>query len=368
MNPADLRADVTLGDTVYLNTGASGPSPERVLRAAREAQARHEREWTVDPGPYQSAWDAYDVTRERLAAYMGVSADEVALCGSTADGISRVANALDWSEGDVVVRTELEHPAGVLPWARLRERGVEVREVPAPGGRLDFEALHEALDGADLLCLNSISWIHGTELDVTRACAAAGEHGALALVDAVQSPGQAALDPKGWGADFVVAAGHKWLLGVWGAGFVFVDESVVDRLRPRHVGYRSVDDSEAVPLDFHDGARRLEVGTASVAPYAALREGIDIHEEMGLPTVRDHIEGLTERLKDGIPEGDLVSPREFESGLVAFEVAGAEATVERLAEDGIVIRTLPRADTVRASLHAFNGAADVDALLEAIGF
>jgi selenocysteine lyase/cysteine desulfurase len=363
MDIADLRADVTLGDTVYLNTGASGPSPERVLRAAREEQARHEREWTVDPGPYASAWEAYDRTRERLAAYMGVGEHEVALCGSTGDGISRIANALDWNEGSVVVRTDLEHPAGILPWARLAERGVEVREVPAPGGHLDYDALGEALDGADLFCFNSISWIHGTELDVRRATEAAHDAGALVLVDAVQSPGQARVDPKAWGADFVVAAGHKWLLGVWGAGFCFVDESVLDRVRPRHVGYRSVEDKQAVPLDFHEGAKRLEVGTQSLAPYAALREALDVHDELGLDAVREHVRGLTERLKDGLPADRLVSPREFESGLVAFEVADAETTVERLAERGVVVRALPRPDTVRASLHVFNTEDDVDALL-----
>lgn len=368
MDPADLRADVTLGDTVYLNTGASGPSPERVLRAAREEQARHEREWTVEPGPYMSAWDVYDRTRDRLAEFADCSADEVALCGSTADGISRIANALDWSEGDVVVRTDLEHPAGILPWARLAERGVQVREVPAPGGRLDYEALHEALDGADLLCFNSISWIHGTQLDVRRACDAAHEHGALALVDAVQTPGQAVFDPEGWDADFVVAASHKWLLGVWGAGFVYVDNSVLDRVRPRHVGYRSVDDKDAVPLDFQDGARRLEVGTQSLAPYAGLREALDVHDELGLGTVREHVRGLFERLVDRVPEGNLVSPRELESGLVAFEVEDAEGTVERLQEEGIVIRTLPRENTVRASLHVFNTAEDVDVLADSVEF
>ena len=368
MDIADLRADVTLGDTVYLNTGASGPAPVRVLRAAREEQARHEREWTVDPGPYKSAWDAYDHTRERLAEYMDVAEREVALCGSTADGISRIANALDWSHGDVVVRTDLEHPAGVLPWARLEERGVEVREVPAPGGYLDYDALGEALEGADLLCLNSISWIHGTELDVRRAAEAAHDAGALVLVDAVQSPGQATVDPKGWGADFVTAAGHKWLLGVWGAGFLFVDESVIDRVQPRHVGYRSVEDKQAVPLDFHDGAKRLEVGTQSLAPYAALREALDVYDELGLGTIRDHVEGLTERLKDGLPAERLVSPREFESGLVAFEVEDSEGTVERLAQQGVVVRGLPRPDTVRASLHVFNTEADVDALLDGLEF
>jgi selenocysteine lyase/cysteine desulfurase len=366
MHPGDLRADITLGDTVYLNTGASGPAPERVLRAAREAQARHEREWTVDPGPYKSAWDSYAKTRDRLAAFMNVSPDEVALCGSTADGISRLANALEWGEGDVVVRTDLEHPAGILPWARLRERGIEVREVPAPGGRLDFDALLDALENADLLCLNSLSWIHGTQLDVQKAVDAAHDAGALVLVDAVQTPGQATFNPKQWGADFVVAAGHKWLLGVWGAGFLYVDEDVLDRLRPTHVGYRSVEDKSAVPLDFHRGARRLEVGTQSLAPYAALREALDIHDELGLANIKDHIATLTDRLKNRLPADDLISPREFESGLVAFEIRDAEATVDRLREAGIIIRTLPRPNTVRASLHIFNTTSDVDTLLDAL--
>jgi selenocysteine lyase/cysteine desulfurase len=366
VNPTDVRADIPLlEETVYLNTGASGPAPDRVLEAAHEAQVRHERESTADPGPYRSAWDAYDATRERLARYMDVSADEVALTSSTADAISRVANALEWEPGDVVVRTDLEHPAGILPWARLREEGVEVREVPCPDGRMDVEALKEAVEGAKLVCFNSLSWIHGTRLAVEEVVEVAHDAGALALVDAVQTPGQAALDPKAWGADLVAAAGHKWLLGVWGAGFLFVDGSVRERFRPRHVGYRSVDDPGAVPLDYHDAARRFEVGTTSLAPYAALREALDLHEELGLEETRAHIRGLTERLKDGL-DGGLVSPREFESGLVAFEVEDGEATVERLKRAGVVVRTLPRPNTVRASLHVFNTETDVDALLDGL--
>jgi selenocysteine lyase/cysteine desulfurase len=367
MNPTDLRADIPLLEgTVYLNTGASGPAPDRVLEAAREAQVTHERESTADPGPYKAAWEAYDRTRERLAAFMNVSVDEVALTGSTSDGISRVANALDWNEGDAVVRTDLEHPAGILPWARLREEGVEVREIPCPAGRLDREAFKTAVEGARLVCLNSLSWIHGTRLPVSEVVDIAHDAGALVLVDAVQSPGQEALDPKSWGADVVVAAGHKWLLGVWGAGFLFVDESVRERFRPRHVGYRSVADKDAVPLDYHDAARRFEVGTTSLAPYAALREALDVHDELGLNRVREHIRGLTERLKDGIDDERLVSPQAFESGLVAFEVDDAEATVERLDSEGVVVRTLPRPDTVRASLHVFNTDSDVDTLLDGL--
>ena len=71
-------------------------------------------------------------------------------------------------------------------------------------------------------------------------------------------------------------------------------------------------------------------------------------------------------MKNRLPADDLISPREFESGLVAFEIRDAEATVDRLREAGIIIRTLPRPNTVRASLHIFNTTSDVDTLLDAL--
>ncbi|WP_255198184.1 aminotransferase class V-fold PLP-dependent enzyme [Halorarius litoreus] len=364
MNTATLRTDIpALERATYLNTGASGPAPQRVLDAAAAAQRRHE----VDAhrgNPYPHAWDAYDATREPVARLLGASPEEIALTGSTGDGISRVVNAIDWNEGDVVVRTDLEHPAGILPFERLREEGVEVREVPAPDGHLDVEAYQDAVADARFVCLSSLSWLHGTRLDVERAVDVAHDAGAFVLVDAVQSVGHHPVDVKQWGADAVAAAGHKWLLGVWGAGFLYVDEAVVDDLRPRHLGYRSVPKGSE-GLEYKPGAARFEVGTQSLAPYAALREAIAIHEELGADTVTAHIDGLARRLGDAL--GDrLVSPREPESGLVTFRVDDPETTVERLEARDIYVRTLPSSGVVRASVHVFNTADDVDALLDAL--
>ena len=62
----------------------------------------------------------------------------------------------------------------------------------------------------------------------------------------------------------------------------------------------------------------------------------------------------------------LVSPERYESGLVAFEAADPEATAERLADEGIYVRDIPPTGTVRVSVHVFNTADDVDALLDAL--
>ncbi|QGX94035.1 aminotransferase class V-fold PLP-dependent enzyme [Haloplanus rallus] len=366
MRPEDLRAEIpALERGVYFNTGASGPAPRRVVEAAGDFLEHHEYVAPVEEGAYPAAFETFEETREVVADFLGADPAEIALTESTADGIARVAAALDWNPGDVVVRTDLEHSAGVVPWWNLRDQGVEVRVLDTEAGRLDLDSVAEAVADARLLCLNSITWNYGTRLPVAEIVEIAHDHDTLVLVDGVQSPGQVPVDVREWGADFVAAAGHKWLLGPWGAGFLYVDRSVADGLTPGIASYRSVADASADDLSLKAGAPRLEVGTTSPAPYRGLIEAIDTVEALGYDTVTGRIERLTDRLKAGL--GDrLLSPRAYESGLVTFDADDPEGLVERLADEGIHVRSLPYPDAVRASVHVFNTAADVDALLDAL--
>jgi len=366
LTPRDLRADVpALGEAAYFNFGAHGPSPERVVEAASDFVAAHEfGSGTTDP--YEHAFDAYETVRERVADFVGAEPAEIALTESTTDGITRIAGAIDWEPGDVVVRTDLEHPAGVLPWKRLEREGVEVRVVETEDGRIDREAYAEAVADARLVCFSAITWTHGTRLPVADLVEIADEAGAFTLVDAVQSPGQVEMDASAWGADAVAAAGHKWLLGPWGSGFLYVDREAADELAPRAVGYRSVEDPDGDAIAFKPGTKRFEVGTTTPAAHAGLVEALDAIDAVGLPAIEDRIASLTDRLKDGVPDDRLLSPREYESGLVTIDVDDPEATVERLADEGIVVRSLPHPDAVRASVHAVSTEAEIDRLVDAL--
>ncbi|MUV88654.1 aminotransferase class V-fold PLP-dependent enzyme [Halapricum sp. CBA1109] len=365
MDSRDLRADVpALHDGTYLNFGAHGPSPSTVVGAAYEFLRRHEYETPVDGGPYGAAFDAFEATRERVASFVGADTDEIALTESTTAGINAVAGALDFESGDVVVRTDLEHPAGTLPWQRLRQEGVEVRVLETDGGRVDREAFKSAVADARLVCFSALTWTHGTVLPVAELVDIAHEAGAFALVDAVQVPGQRPLDVTDWGADAVAAAGHKWLLGLWGGGFLYVDADAAARMEPRTVGYRSVETPTADPYTFSPGARRFEVGSASPAPHVALREAIDVIESVGVDTIRDRIHTLAGRFADGVPDDRIYGPATPESGLVTVDVPDPEATVERLADSNVIVRSLPHPDGVRASIHAVNTAEEIDELTE----
>ncbi len=367
MDPAALRAAIPACDEcVYFNTGASGPSPEPVLDAVTDMHRRHKATAPCGDGPYQVAMAAKEAARETVASHLGADPGEIALTGSTVDGINAVANGIDWSAGDSVVRLDVEHPAGMLPWWRIGKHvDIDERVVETEDGRLDVDDLAAAVDETtELVCVSSLTWSHGTRVPVEAVVDVAHDHGARVLVDAVQSVGQHPVDVAAWGADFVAASGHKWLLGPWGSGMLYVREDALETLEPARVGYFGVEETET-DLSFASDASRFELGTSAVGPPAGLAAGIETVEAVGLDAIRSRVERLTDRLKAGL--GDrLLSPRAYESGLVTFAAADPAAVVDRLAAEGIVIRSLPQPSACRASVHAFNTADEVDRLLAAL--
>ena len=367
--PADLRSTIPgLADVTYMNFGASGPSPRPVVEAAESFLEYHEFDAPSGEGMYPAAFDSYDDVRETVADFVGATPHEIALTQSTTDAINRFGCALEWEPSDVVVRTDLEHPAGILPWQRLeRTRDVEVRVAETDRGRIDIDAYREAVVGAKLVVFSALSWNYGTRLPVRKLTDIAHEEGALVLVDAVQWPGQAPLDVHEWGADAVAAAGHKWLLGTWGGGFLYVDESVADRLEPGALGYRGVVEATADQYELAAGATRFEVGTINPAPHVALRTAIETAERIGIETIEERIRRLAGELADGIPGHRLLSPSAPESGLVTIAVDDPESVTESLRADGFVVRSLPEPEAIRASIHAVNTEDEVADLIDALG-
>lgn len=363
-----VRSEIpALQDRVYLNHGASGASPRRVVDAAANALETQAYQAPGAEGMYRHAFSVFSDARETVARFIGADPDDVALTQSTTDGINRVATALEWEPGDRVVTTDIEHSAGKLPWHLLEERrGVEVTVVETENGRIDPGTLARAAEGATLVCFSALDWLYGRRQPVQELVAASHDAGAYALVDAVQVVGQQPLDVDAWDADFVAASGHKWLLGPWGSGFLYVDSDVAEEATPAHVGFRGVEDPDASAISFKSGARRFEVGTTSPAPYAGLREAVIVARSVGLDSITSRIETLSDHFKALLPAGRLLSPAEYHSGLVTVRVSNPSETVDRLAEQDIAIRPLPVPEAVRVSIHAVNTEPEVERAADAL--
>jgi selenocysteine lyase/cysteine desulfurase len=358
-------------DCAYLNTGSSGPPPDYVLEAMREAD-------DLCSGPaYLEGFglfvhQAEMNSRAREAAARLVGADDVALTQNTTHGMNLGVGSIDWREGDEVVSVTTEHPGCLVPLHNLKSRfGVEVNLVSPPVTPEKIEA--SLAPNTRLVALSHVDWTNGEVLPLGEICAVAREREVLTLVDGAQSVGNIPVDVPATGADMYAFTSHKWGLGPEGIGAFYVRPGLP--VYSPNVGLMSLPD----PADFdieggyglRSDARRFEASTMSPAlagGFAAAAEAVYERSSTWFGEIRHRADLLMDLLSEA-PRVTVRSPRPAQSGLVSFEVEGVAAkdAVELLLGRGFILRYLPAPTSyIRASTHLFNTEGELEALAEAV--
>lgn len=358
---------------VYLNhAGVAALSAPAATALARYA------ELAVSEGAlhYAERYDAeIERVRRRAAALLDAAPDEIAFVKNTTEGLGLVAAGLAWRPGDRVVTCDLEYPSNVYPWWSLRAQGVETVLLPSQGGRLPMERVAEALRDprVRLLALSSVEYGSGARNDLAALGALCRAHDIRFCVDAIQSLGCLPLRPRDSGIDYLAADGHKWLCSVEGCGVFYCARERIAELTPRVVGWRSVTDNtdyDRYHLELQPGAGRFEEGTPNTGGIFALGAAIDLTLAQGVDRIAERVLGLTRDLAERLDARGVrvLSPRgdADRSGILSFVKDGedAKATAARLRAQGIVVAA--RRGGVRASLHAWNDASDLERLVAAI--
>jgi selenocysteine lyase/cysteine desulfurase len=350
----DLRAQFPVFERVaYLNAGTNGPVPRRAYDAAA-GSIREQLENGRSGKDYHERSSARTARlRERVARVLGCDVAELALTGSTTDGVNAVLAALELGPGDEVLTSDEEHPAVLAPLAALRERrGVRVRMAP-------LAALPDAV-GPDtrLVACSHVSWMTGAVVD-SGALAATD---ALVLLDGAQALGAVPVDLARLGCDFYAASGQKWLCGPNGLGYLYARADLARELPAPWPGYPALaEPARPFDLELHPDARRLSVGYPPPHHVEWAHAALDVLEGPGLDGVQERAADLAASLATRL--GDRVRPR-GRTTLVSWEVGDSEAEVARLRDAGFVLRDLPGTGTVRASVGAWSTEAELDRLAE----
>jgi selenocysteine lyase/cysteine desulfurase len=353
----ELRAQFPVFERVaYMNAGTNGPVPLRAFEAAQASlreqleQGRSSRPW------FEHQVERIDELRGRAAALLGAPESDVALTGSTTDGINAVLHALDLQPGDEIVTSDEEHPGVLAPLATARDtRGVSVRVVP-------FEELPDELgDQTRLVVTSHISWATGRVMD-TEPLAASG---ALVVLDGAQGLGAVPVDVHALGCDFYAASGQKWLCGPGGIGFLYANPELVPSLPAPWSGYHALEWSdEALVPAIQPDARRLTTGFPPPHHVEWAHASLDVLEAAGFDHVHDGARAGAELLAGLLHDrGVAIAPRGA-STLVSFEVPDPEAFSQHAAAEGIVIRFLPGRPWARASVGAWNTGEELERLAE----
>ena len=376
----------------YLDSGATSQKPLQVLDAERQFLLTSNG--AVHRGAHQlmeEATDAFEQARADIAAFVGASAEELVFTKNATEALNLVSYVLGDNRfegavgpGDVIVTTELEHHANLIPWQELARRtGATLKWFGVTDdGHIDLDSLR--LDErVKVVAFTHQSNVTGTGAAVAELVNRARAVGALTVLDACQSVPHHPVDFPALGVDFAAFSGHK-MLGPTGIGALYGRAALLAALPPFLTGGSMIETVTMESATYAPPPQRFEAGTQMISQVVGLAAAARYLEDIGMAAVEAHEHRLVAATLDGladIPQVRLIGPTDSAArrSPVAFVVDGVHAhdVGQVLDDDGVAVRVghhcaapLHRrfgvAATVRASFAVYNTADDVDRLIAGV--
>jgi cysteine desulfurase/selenocysteine lyase len=384
MNVDSVREDFPiLKDLIYLDSASTSLTPEPVLEAVLDYYRNYRA--NVGRGVYRSAMLAEQRYREahrKIGELIGAKVGTVVFTRNATESINMVARGLPWRKGEKVVTTLVEHHSNLLPWMRLRERGVGLKLVVSDRkGMLCLADFEEAIEeGTRLVAVSQVSNVLGTVLPIAEISGICRDRGAMLLVDGAQSVPHLPVDVEDLDCDFLCFSGHK-MLGPTGMGALWIRDE--EEVEPLLAGGGMVEEVTLSGYRRKRGFEGLEAGSPDVAGGIGLGAAADYLRSLGMDDILAHEARLTKRLLQGLAEINGVCiygpmDKKDRGGVVSFNIEGQNPHHVALMLDqaaGIAVRSghhccmplmrhlgLPEG-TVRASLYLYNTEGEVDEFL-----
>jgi cysteine desulfurase/selenocysteine lyase len=376
----------------YLDSGATSQKPLAVLDAERTFLLNSNG--AVHRGAHQlmeESTDAYEQGREDIAAFVGADADELVFTKNATEAINLVAYALGDKRferavgpGDVIVTTELEHHANLVPWQELAQRtGATLKWYSVTDdGRIDLDSL-ELDETVKVVAFSHHSNVTGAVAPVAELVSRARAVGALVLLDACQSVPHQPVDFHALDVDFAAFSGHK-MLGPTGIGVLYGRRDLLNAMPPFLTGGSMIETVTMEGTTYAPAPQRFEAGTPMTSQVVGLAAAARYLDALGMPAVEEHERDLVAAALAGLSGVDgvrIIGPTSMEDrgSPVSFVVDGVHAhdVGQVLDDDGVAVRVghhcawpLHRrfgiAATARASFAVYNTPEEVDRLVAGV--
>ena len=376
----------------FLDSAASSQKPRQVIEAMAEFTAHGYA--NVHRGAYRlsvEATERYEAARARLAEFLGTpNADEVVLTRGTTTALNLVAAG--WGNArlkpdDVILLTEMEHHANLVPWQMLARRtGARLRFIPLGDDfRLDLTDL-DRLIGTDtkIVSLTGMSNVLGTIPDLHLVLDAARDAGVVSVVDGAQLVPHVATDVATLGADFVAFSGHK-MLGPTGIGALWGRQDRLEEIEPVEFGGDMISDVTLQGASWATVPHRFEAGTPPIMEAIGLAAAVEYLDKVGMEAIAAHDTAMTAYALAALAEVNGLTIQgpattDMRGGVISFTLGDVHAhdLATILDQRNVAVRAghhcakplmriLGVPATARASFYLYTTPEDVDALVAGLG-
>lgn len=366
-------------DFVNLEHGFYGIMPRPVLvELQRNIERLNERNSYFLRQEFSRETDA---VRGRIAALLGVQADEIALTRGATEALQNlITNYRGLKPGDTVMYADLDYDSAQSVFDYLPERrGVKVARIVLPepateAGILDAYAKGLAANpGTRLLLLTHINHKTGLILPVAEITRLAKARGVDVILDAAHSWGHIDFRlPELGGVDFAAFNLHKWVGAPLGVGFLYIRKSRLDDIAP-HLS--------AAGEGAGDIRARVHSGTTATANVMTVPTALDFQAAIGVPNKEARLRYLrdywVERVRD-VKGVQILTPDvpRLHGAISALRIGGrssladSQALARRLREQYGIFTVarggLASGAVVRITPAIFTRPADLDRLVSAV--
>ena len=363
-----------LQNCIYLNHAAVAPWPQVTADAVQAFAAENARQGTLNYPHWLTVEQALrEQARELLNA---PAAGDIALVKNTSEGLSFVAYGLDWQAGDNVVGIRQEFPSNRYVWQSLTKQGVEFRQLDLYDHPDDPETALLALCDARtrLISISAVQYTNGLRMDLAKIGEFCRAKGILFCVDAIQQLGAMPFDVQQVQADFVVADGHKWMLGAEGLALFYVRREILEQLHLTQYGWHMAEGLTDYTMEEYQpalDARRFECGSPNMLGIHALHASLGVLLATGMTMVWEQLSARIQYLVDGLqalPDVEILSDTRIErrSGIVTFRsrTIPNDKLFKQLQDNGVFCA--PRGGGIRFSPHFYTPFAQLAQVLRVL--
>lgn len=378
-------------ERIFLNNAGASLQPRSVVDRVI-AHLRREEEI----GGYEANDEAaaeHEQIYKSIATLLHAQPGEIALVESATRAWDMAFYGLPWRAGDVILTAPNEYASNYIAFLQVARR-FDVRVVVVAAdetGGIDLDALATALRNerqVALIALTHVPTNSGRVQPAAEVGRLAREHGVPFLLDACQSAGQIPLNVNELQCDMLSATGRKYLRGPRGTGFLYVRQSVLDRLDPPLLDLHASTWTAPGAYRMRPDARRFEAWESSVATRLGMGVAVQYALALGVDTIEARVRSLSARLREGVASVAGVTVQDPgwrdgapECGIVTFTHGKLTVpeVVQKLAKDRIVVRVNDSAGAlldmrargleavVRASVHYYNTEDEIDRCVSALG-
>lgn len=259
-------------NVTYLDTAATSQKPQAVIDAIKHYY-EHDNA-NVHRGLYKlatQATDVYEEAREVAADFINAQPQEIVFTKSATESLNLLAYTLPLTSDSVIVLSELEHHANIVPWQEAAKRtGATIKWIPVRDYALDVPAAKKLISaGCDVLALTHLSNVTGALTPIKELAALAHEQEAVVVVDGAQAVAHQEVDVQALGVDAYVFSAHK-VYGPTGLGVLFAKQALLESLKPFLTGGEMISAVTKEKTTFAKPPSRFEAGTPPIAQAAGL--------------------------------------------------------------------------------------------------